>query len=115
MGASAWRRLPRRIGGAGMTQQRERRYVETEAYIRFLRRVLAALANRVGDADVELLRGLADLSGVINDLLTDTVHRLRDDHGYSWADVGRALGTTRQSAHERFRRQGRPDTRRWAP
>jgi hypothetical protein len=94
-----------------MSGHRERRYVETEEYVRFLHRVLAALANRVGDADIDMLRGLAGLSPMIDDLLSDTVRRLREEHGYSWADIGRALGITRQSAHERFGRQGHPDSR----
>jgi hypothetical protein len=86
------------------------RYVETEEYLRFLHRILGALANRVGDADVEMLKGLADLGGMVGGLLAETVDRLRTEHGYTWADVGRALGITRQSAHERFRRQADPDS-----
>lgn len=29
--------------------------------------------------------------------------------GYSWADLARALGTTRQAAHKRFSRRAHPD------
>lgn len=106
----------RSSSGAGETavsgrrgQSRERRYVETEEYIRFVHRILAALATRVGDADIDMLTGLADLPRTVEDLLAVTVHRLRDEHGYSWTDIGRALGITKQSAHQRFGRQANPD------
>jgi hypothetical protein len=95
--------------------RRERRVVETEEYVKFLHLVLASLPNRVGDADVDMLRGLAELAPMIDDLLGDTVRRLREQYGYSWADIGRALDITRQSAYERFGRQGHPDTRVTAP
>jgi hypothetical protein len=85
--------------------RRERRYVETEEYVAFIHRILRALGTRVGDADVEMLRGLADLPGLVEGLLTETVERLRTGHGYSWADIGRALGITRQAAQQRFGRQ----------
>ena len=90
--------------------KRERRYVETEEYVRFLHRIMKALGSRVADADIEMLRSLADLPTLVESLLTETVTRLRTEHGYSWADIGRALGITRQSAHERFRCQADPDT-----
>jgi hypothetical protein len=89
--------------------RREPRYVETEEYVAFVHRILAALGRRVADADVAMLRALADLGRVVDELLADTVRRLREHHGYSWADIGRELGITKQSAHERFGRQGGPD------
>ncbi len=88
----------------------ERRYVETEEYLAFVGRVLTALGRRVARADIEMLRGIADLSGVIERELAVTVAALRAEHGYSWADIGRALGITRQAAQQRFGCQDRVDT-----
>ena len=87
------------------SRRRPGRYVETEEYVRFLHRILGALASRVGDADIAMLHDLANLSGLVEELVSDTVHRLRAEHGYSWADVGQALDITRQAAQQRFGRQ----------
>jgi hypothetical protein len=87
-----------------------RRYVETEEYVAFLHRILRALSTRVGDCDVEMLASLASLPDLVEQLLGETVERLRTTHGYSWADIGRALGITRQAAQQRFGRQPALDT-----
>lgn len=50
------------------------------------------------------LYGLAALSTVIDDLLQEAVAEARAD-GYSWADIGSALGMTRQAAQQRYQRQ----------
>lgn len=68
------------------------RYVETEEYVAFVRRILTALGRRVGEADIAMLSELADLPGMIEVELNRTVTRLREAHGYSWADIGEALG-----------------------
>jgi hypothetical protein len=91
--------------------RRERRYIETEEYVAFIHRILRALGTRVGDADVEMLASLASLPGLVEELLGETVERLRDQHGYAWSDIGRALGITRQAAQQRFGRQPRLDSK----
>jgi hypothetical protein len=91
--------------------RRERRYVETEEYVAFIHRILRALGTRVGDCDVEMLASLASLPDLVEQLLGETVDRLRTTHGYSWADIGRALGITRQAAQQRFHRQLAVDTK----
>lgn len=90
-----------------MTTRRRpnRRYVETEEYLGMVHRVLAALGGRVGDADLAMFAGLAGLAGVVDELLVGTARRLHDDHGYSWTEIGRSLGITRQAARQRFSRQ----------
>jgi len=79
--------------------------VETEEYLGMVRRVLTALGGRVGDADLAMFAGLAGLAGVVDELLAGTARQLHDDHGYSWTEIGAALGVTRQAARQRFSRQ----------
>ena len=58
----------------------------------------------LGDWDRRPIEGIQVARGVESDLdklLREQVRQARDD-GCSWADIGRALGTTRQSAWERF-------------
>jgi hypothetical protein len=40
-------------------------------------------------------------------VLADTVDRLRDFHGWSWADIAAVAGVTRQAAAQRWGRPAR--------
>jgi hypothetical protein len=58
----------------------------------------------VGDWDAHPLDALRECRGVATALekaLWQTVHKARDS-GHSWADIGAALGITKQTAWERF-------------
>lgn len=58
----------------------------------------------VGDWDAHPLDALRECRGVATALekaLWETVHKARDA-GHSWADIGAALGVTKQTAWERF-------------
>lgn len=76
-------------------------------------RMMRALARRAGDGELEALEQLARLQVDLQHQLGAAVAGYRafqPAHGaapYSWADVGRILGVTRQSAYERFHRYER--------
>lgn len=58
----------------------------------------------VGDWDAHPLDALRECRGVATALekaLWQTVHRARDT-GHSWAEIGAALGVTKQTAWQRF-------------
>jgi hypothetical protein len=64
--------------------------------------VAAALDERPAIERVADAAHLADLSErLLHDVVAEAM--LFGDH--SWADIGRALGVTRQAAFQRFRRQ----------
>jgi hypothetical protein len=86
---------------------RRRNYpVENPAYHAMVRRMLRAMARRVAtDGDIEGLADMVKMQDELGELIAETVRSLRDDHGYSWAEVGRETGMTRQSAHERWGRR----------
>lgn len=69
-----------------------------------MRRLLVAYGRRAGDADVEDLAEMLRLRAVFEDAvqMAVTLHRRR--HGTTWAEIGRAAGITRQSAHKRWGR-----------
>jgi hypothetical protein len=74
---------------------------ESDEFGAFVRRVIRAYARRVADRDIEALTGLAALRDEVDAAMREAVTGL---HGnpYSWADIGRALGITRQAAQARF-------------
>jgi hypothetical protein len=83
------------------------RYVETAEYIAAARRFLEAARRRVGDGmDIENLRALDDLARYAGTLVYDSANTLHDGTpaapGHSWAEIGRALGVTGQTAWRRF-------------
>jgi len=74
-----------------------------DEFAAFYRRIVRAFMRRVGDGDIE---GLAELVNLANDaeLAAGEAARQLVQQGYSWADVGKVLGTSRQAAHKRFSR-----------
>lgn len=85
-------------------RDRPRREVETADYGAFARRIVAAYGRRVADRDIEALAGLAELAELVDSYTLLAVANLRSEAGgrYSWADIGRVLGMTRQGAQQRY-------------
>jgi hypothetical protein len=95
-------RMPRSGDNFKLSRRRRRPHVENDDYGRFLRRVLMAYRRRIAAGD---LTALADMSGLIaftEEQLGNAARALVDDRGYSWADVGAALGVSRQAARQRW-------------
>lgn len=82
-------------------RRRSRPVVENPEYAAFAARVIRAHARRVGTGDIEGLAELRDLDRELDRAVHAAVTGLRG-HGYSWAEIARRLGTTRQAAHERW-------------
>jgi hypothetical protein len=74
---------------------------EADKFGAFARRIVRAYGRRVADRDIEALTGLVQLRDELDAAIVDAVHGL---HGnpYSWTEIGRALGITRQAAQMRF-------------
>lgn len=81
-------------------RKREKRVVETSDYMAFARRILRATSRRVADRDIEALTGLKQLREEIDLAMVDAVAGLVDT--YSWAEIGRTLGVTKQAAFMRY-------------
>ncbi|GAA2414602.1 hypothetical protein GCM10010404_85910 [Nonomuraea africana] len=76
--------------------------IENPDYAAFLKRIIRAYSKRIADGDIE---ALADLSGVVAELdhaIAQAVTKLRAEYGYSWTDIARPLGITRQAAQQRW-------------
>ncbi len=81
--------------------RRPRRVVENDDFAAFAARIVSAHGRRVAAGDIEALAALSDLSAQVDAAITTAVTGLRA-HGYSWADIGRRLGTSRQAAQQRW-------------
>lgn len=70
-----------------------------------LKRLVRAYSRREG---TDVLAGLAELAADVDAAMLDSVTWLRSADGgaHSWAEIGSALGISRQSAQERFRKAG---------
>lgn len=74
---------------------------EAQKYGAFARRILRAMGRRVSDRDIEALSVLADLQADLAAQMQTSVDALLA-HGYSWADIGRQLGISRQAAQQKY-------------
>lgn len=84
------------------------------AFLAFVVRILRAAGRRIEDADVEDLAELVALRAAVDDAIASAVAGLRA-RDVSWSAIGRAVGITKQSAYERWGRQGNPDGREVRP
>ncbi|WP_394620964.1 hypothetical protein JNUCC0626_18275 [Lentzea sp. JNUCC 0626] len=78
---------------------------ETDKYGNFVRRIMRAYSRRVADLDIEGLKGLVELRKELDAHIEDAVKQLqkpKQGNGYSWADIGRVLGVSRQAAQQRY-------------
>lgn len=78
--------------------------IETSEYVGMLRRCVRALGRRAGD-DVDALATFTELAELVDATMAEAA---RSCHaaGYSWTEIGDALGVSRQAARQRF---GQPD------
>ncbi|MDQ5821187.1 MAG: hypothetical protein M3540_07095 [Actinomycetota bacterium] len=81
---------------------RRKQTYETTEFSAMLRRMLASYGRRVADADIEDLTEMFELRDQLDSIIAAAVAGQRETHGRSWADIGRAAGTTRQAAQMRW-------------
>jgi hypothetical protein len=89
-----------RVNGS-LTPKRPRPVVENPEFAAFARRVIRAYSRRISGGDIEALIDMAILATEADVALRDAVTGLRA-YGYSWADIARPLGITRQAAQQRW-------------
>ena len=86
-----------------MTAIHRRETVENPEFAAFVARILRATARRVADGDVEGLAALVALRSELDAAISSAVAGLRQPQwSYSWSEIARVLGTTRQAAQQRY-------------
>jgi hypothetical protein len=73
---------------------------DTTDYAAMMRRMIRAYGRRVAAGDPEDLAGLAGLCELVEETLAAAVAEQRAM--FSWGDIGRALGVSRQAAQQRW-------------
>ena len=86
-------------GDSRPARPRRRDVVENDEYAAFVRRIVRAYVLRISKGDVEALRGIVELTDLIEEATADAVLALRA-YGYSWAEIGQRLGISRQAVRE---------------
>lgn len=74
--------------------------IENREFAAFTRRIVARFAARAG-SDIDMLPVLRDIQDEIDTLMRASIAKVQTD-GYSWADIARRLGVTRQAAQQRY-------------
>jgi hypothetical protein len=70
-------------------------------YFGMLRRMLRAGARRLADSDPDDLPALVSLRDQLDTAIVQAVTGQRDN-GFSWAQIGEALGMSRQAAQQKY-------------
>ena len=84
---------------------RRRREVETDQYAAFARRIMRAFGRRVANGDPLDLAELVAIRDEMDQVIVQAVRGMRETHGYSWAEIARDLGTSRQNAQKVYGRK----------
>jgi hypothetical protein len=84
-----------------LTAKRPWPAVENDQYACFIRRVLRAYSRPIARGDIEAITEMAGIAGEMDDAIHAAITGLRA-RGYSWADIARRLGITRQAAQQRW-------------
>lgn len=86
-----------------MGRKREREAPEIGA---MLDRMIRAMARRATGGELEALGVLRELRWKIDAAIAEGAQGAHEAFGFSWTEIGRELGITRQAARQMY---GRPD------
>lgn len=75
--------------------------VENRDFAAFVRRIVRRQGRRVGAGDLEDLAELQAVARFVEEAMAEAVAGLRAQ-GYSWANIGAALGVTKQATRKRW-------------
>lgn len=76
---------------------------DNREFAAFGRRIIRAHARRIAESDPAALGDLLALRQAVDTALDEAVVGLRDA-GFSWGEIGREVGMTRQAAQQRWGR-----------
>lgn len=82
--------------------------VENSEFTAFARRIIRAHGRRVANGEPVDLAELVGLRADMDAVITAAVAGMRERYGWSWAEIGNALGVTRQAAQQAYGRRRTP-------
>jgi hypothetical protein len=91
-----------------MARRKTTPITDSIGYLSFMERVTRNFAKRAKDDGIDALHSLALINKLHEGVMGELVQYLRSEEGgaHSWAEIGEALGITRQSAQARFGGEG---------
>lgn len=81
-----------------------RQTYDTTEFAAMLSRMVTSYGKRLADSDPSDLVDAVSLQLQLERVIGQAIAQLRATHGFSWADVARELGVTRQAAQQRYAR-----------
>jgi hypothetical protein len=84
--------------------------VENADYFQMVGRMVRGMGKRGANGDYTDLTEMAKVQQMMTDAMQAAVDGMREQQGYSWADIGEGLGITRQAAQQRFGRKATATT-----
>lgn len=66
------------------------------------RRFIRSLVRRGGEGDTEALEQLRDMQAFLQAAITECGQAMHDEAGYSYTDLAKVMGISRQGARQRF-------------
>lgn len=75
---------------------------DTAEYAAFAARIVHGLGRRGRQGDLEAMAAFGNLRRLLTEQEEAAARGLHDDHRYSWAEIGQAVGMSRQAAHARW-------------
>lgn len=85
-----------------------RQTYETPEYAAMLSRLIRSYARRIADGDPTDLADAVRLQQQLDQAIGEAVAAMRDQSGFSWADLARELGVTRSAVQQRYARYCQP-------
>lgn len=82
--------------------------METPEYADMMARLVRRYGVRVGDADTVDLTRMLEVRALFDEAIRAAVRGQREA-GFTWGEIGEALGTSKQAALMRFRSSTEPD------
>lgn len=79
--------------------------VENADYFQMVGRMVRGMGKRGANGDYTDLTEMAKVQQMMTEAMQTAVDGMREQQGYSWADIGEGLGITRQAAQQRFGRK----------
>jgi len=97
---------PERRPARALSSPRKRAKVERETpeFRKFVVRQFDAYERRVSapPGDIDELRGFDELHRDLDERVDRSARALHYEHGYSWGEIAKRMGTTRQAARQRW-------------
>jgi hypothetical protein len=85
------------------TTRRRKRDHESPDLVAMLNRVAKALVRRAAEGDLEAVSALRQAERTMGSALIEAAQAAHSEpNAYSWTEIGRELGMTRQAAQQRF-------------